>query len=307
VAHHNSFKKIIEHLTKDEEDKKVERLSNLGHLFNLFTDIGHRYSLLTVILEYALASEQTSAVEGQFDTIDHKLRELNASSFQKRKIYEIVLKHIRDWRSNYVYDFWVKYLSAYDENEPIPNDVKEEANSFILTVIKDLEIMRMDQLLASYVVKSFKNDKKFAKTYRLLEIFTCKGYKEYMDFHRKNEEYIANSGLKHDDLVTKIRLLTLMSLASSQHIILYSEVSKILEVDESDVEFIVVEAITSEILDARIDQLNRRIVVRHAESRVFGEEEWKRLDTKIQKWKDNMTNLLTVVQTAKGVNGGAST
>jgi len=99
----------------------------------------------------------------------------------------------------------------------------------------------------------------------------------------------------------------LNSLASAQHVILYSEVAKLLEVDESEVEFIVVEAITSDILDARLDQLNKRIVVRHAESRVFTSEEWGRLETKLQKWKDNMTHLLNVVQAAKGVNGGVST
>jgi len=111
--------------------------------------------------------------------------------------------------------------------------------------------------------------------------------------------------LIQSDLVSKIRLLTFTSLAASQNVISYSEVAQLLSIEESEVEPVVVEAITSDILDARLDQLNRRIVVRHAESRVFHETEWSRLDTKLQKWKENMTNLLKVIQTAKSA-GGAS-
>jgi len=169
--------------------------------------------------------------------------------------------------------------------------------------------MRTDNLLDSYVVQSLKHDKSFSKTYQLLEIFTCKGYQDYTEFRNDihNVQFMDDCGLKHEDLVTKIRLLTLASLAAAQHVIMYSEVAKLLAIDESEVEYIVVEAITSEILDARLDQLNRRIVVRHAESRAFDKESWERLDTKLQKWKDNMTQLLNVVQAAKGVNGGLST
>jgi len=237
---------------------------------------------------------------------------LNANTSQKRKIYEIVLKHIRDWNvydSTYVYDFWVKYFSAYDDKEAVSDDVKKEAHKIIVAVFKNPELMRTDNLLESYVVQSLESDKSFSKTFQLLEIFTCKGFKDYTEFRKEksNQSFMEDCGLKHDDLVTKIRLLTLTSLAASRQVILYSEVAKLLAMDESEVEFIVVEAITSEILDARLDQLNRRIVVRQAESRAFDKEAWQRLDTKLQKWKDNMTNLLKVVQAAKGVNGGLST
>jgi len=243
-------------------------------------------------------------VESQFETIDTRLKEWNATNLQKRKIYELVLKHLRDhqyWSSAFAYDYWVKYFSCYDEKEEVFQEVQKEARDLIVSLIKDPEIMRMDQLLETYVVKTLHG----TIEYQLLEIFTSKQYKQYKAFFNTNEKIIEQLGLKHDNLVNKIRLLTLNSLASSQHIIFYDDVAKLLEIDESDVEFFVVEAITSDILDARLDQLNRRIVVRHAESRVFHMEEWVRLDKKLQKWHANMHNLLKVVQSVKA--GGPST
>jgi len=207
----------------------------------------------------------------------------------------------------YIYDLWVRYFSAYDDKESVSPAVQEEAHNYILSVIKDSEIIRTDLLLESYVVKSLKSSA-YGKTYLLLEIFTTKGYKEFIDFQKKNAKFVEGLGLVQSDLVSKIRLLTFTSLAAAQNVISYSEVAKLLDIDELEVEPIVVDAITSDILDARLDQLNRRIVVRHAESRVFHEEEWARVGTKLQKWKENMTNLLKVIQTAKNAGkDGVST
>jgi len=178
------------------------------------------------------------------------------------------LKHVKDWRSVYVYDLWVKYFSAYDEGDPVSVEVQKEAHNYIVSVIKDSEIIRTDLLLESYAVRSLKMSQ-YKMTYILLEIFTTKGYKDFIDFQKKNSRFVEGLGLNQSDLVSKIRLLTFTSLAAAQNVISYSEVAQLLSIDESEVEPVVVDAITSDILDARLDQLNRRIVVRHAESRVF--------------------------------------
>jgi len=202
-----------------------------------------------------------------------------------------------------VYDFWVKYFSEYDEEEIVPAEIQKEAQTVIATIVKDPEILRTDLLLESYVVKSLKNINEYVTTYQLLDIFTNHGYQEFKDFQKSHGDLLKLLDLKEEDLVHKIRLLTLNAMASSQKTILYSDISKILEITESEVEFFVVEAITSDILDARIDQLNKRIIVRHAESRTFGEAQWVQLDTFLDKWKVNMSNLLTVIQSAKSANG----
>jgi len=296
--------KSIEFLTKEKRSKKVERLSTLSHMFNLFPDPNLRHMIFVAILEYSLETEQTAAVEGQFDTIDARLKELNLNNPQKRKIFELILKHTREWRSSFAYDFWVKLFSTYDPEETVLEETKNEAQSAIISLIRDSEMIRTDLLFETHVVKSLKNNYHFEKVYRLLEIFTEFGFKEFKTFSIENSEFLEKHGLNHSDLVSKIRMLTLLSLASTKDEFTYKEVASLLDINESEVEHLIVEAVISDVLDARIDQLQQRIVVRRAESRVLRENEWERLDTKLDKWKENMTNLLKVVQHAKAITAG---
>eukprot|EP01123_Difflugia_compressa_P012064 TRINITY_DN5032_c1_g1_i1.p1 TRINITY_DN5032_c1_g1~~TRINITY_DN5032_c1_g1_i1.p1 ORF type:complete len:394 (-),score=47.15 TRINITY_DN5032_c1_g1_i1:168-1349(-) len=289
--------KMVERLTSNKTEKKKERLATLGNLYNLYTDLSNRYSILIAILEYSLESEQTSAVENLFETIDTRLKELNTTNAQKRRVYQLILKHIADWGSDSLYEFLVKYYSAYDPSEKIPEEVEKEVSSNVVIFLKDPEVMRTDRLFESYVLQKMSQ----TNIFKLLEIFTCKNYEDYINFCKSHAGYVESLGLKHEDLVTKIRLLTLISLASEEHLLPYSLVSKVLEIDESEVELFVIETINvTGMLDARMDQLNKNIIVRHAESRIFHKNDWEVLHTKLVKWKQNMNQLLNVINTAKG-------
>jgi translation initiation factor 3 subunit M len=296
--------KSIDFLTKEKRSKKVERLSTLSHMYNLFQDPNLRHMLFVAILEYSLETEQTAAVEGQFDTIETRLKELNLNNSQKRKIFELILKHMRDWRSSFAYDYWVKLFSTYDPDEPVSEETKSDAQSAILALIKDSEIIRTDLLFETHVVKSLQDHHQFGTVYQLLQIFTEFGYTEFVLFWKKNFGVLEKLGLNQSDLVNKIRMLTLLSLASTKDEFSFKEVANLLDIDESEVEQLVVEAVISDVIDARIDQLQQRVVVRRAESRILREEEWERLDKKLDKWKENMNNLLKVVQHAKGIAAG---
>jgi len=263
------------------------------------------FFIFVAILDYARESDQTAAVEGLFDTVDSRLTELNVNTQQKRHIYGLILKNVKDWQITYVYDYWVKYFSAFDVDEKIPQEILDEAYKAIIVILKDTEIIRTDQLLATPVVKELaqKNQKsaEIISCYKLLEIYTSSGYSEFKAFqsNKANAKFWKDSGINGDELKYKIRLLSLNSLAAANDSLTYTEVAKVLEIEESEVESFVIDATTSDLLDARIDQLNERILIRHASSRKFDKNQWQTLDNKLDKWKENMTNLLKVIQTSK--------
>eukprot|EP01124_Arcella_intermedia_P017408 TRINITY_DN24171_c0_g1_i1.p1 TRINITY_DN24171_c0_g1~~TRINITY_DN24171_c0_g1_i1.p1 ORF type:complete len:388 (-),score=100.35 TRINITY_DN24171_c0_g1_i1:85-1248(-) len=290
------LQKIIEHLTKNKETKKLERLSTLSHLYNFWTDSSMRYQLLVAILEYAQVSDQTSAVEVLFDGIDTRLKELSLNNQQKRKIYSVLLSHIQngDWASSYVLDIWVKYYSTFEANE-ITKEVTQEAKKTVIYFLKDQQKLSLDMLLETAVVKSLKNTTELA----LLEIVSDKQYNDYVAFYKKNAKAVDALGLNNNDLQNKMRLLTLTSLASSKSVITFDEVTKLLSIPPAEVEMFVVEAITSDFISARIDQVAKTIIVRHADARAFNKAEWVKLDAKIEKWAGNIQNLLKVVQSVK--------
>jgi len=111
---------------------------------------------------------------------------------------------------------------------------------------------------------------------------------------------LETAGINLDEITYKIRLLTLNSLAKKQSILTYDHIAKSLEISEADVELYVIDATSSGILEARIDQLNQTILIRYAPSRQFDKQQWQSLNEKLDKWKDNISHLLTVLRASKG-------
>jgi len=293
--------KAIEILKSDKSGHKKTRLVILHHMFNLNPTIRWQYTLFVAILEYSLESDQSYAVESLFESIEERLKSWAIPAEKKRTVYDLILKHIGSTDSTSCYEFNVKYLSTYDNEQSISTETKERIKSIIISLIKDPEILRTDTLLDLNVVKRLKNDKTYDPVYNLLEIFTCQGYKEYLNFKNeaKNHDLLSSFELDNEKVVSKIRLLALTSLASSKDYIPYHEAAQVMGIDEAEVEFMVVEAIVMGVLDARLDQLEHLIIIRQAESRYFKLEQWEQIETKIDKCKENLASLLTVIQNAK--------
>lgn len=57
-------------------------------------------------------------------------------------------------------------------------------------------------------------DGKHALIYQLLKIFLTQRLNAYMEFHSANSAVLENYGLVHDECVSKMRLITLIDLAS---------------------------------------------------------------------------------------------
>jgi len=103
----------------------------------------------------------------------------------------------------------------------------------------------------------------------------------------------------HEETLMKIRLLSLVSLAATKEAFSYSEAGEVTGVDKTEVEALVVEGITRGYLDARLDQLNSSVVVRHAEPRTYDQQHWQKLDNRLSKWKLNMVGVIDVIRNAK--------
>jgi len=121
-----------------------------------------------------------------------------------------------------------------------------------------------------------------------------------MALHQQDPLYFSETlGLVHEETLTKIRLLSLLSLGATKDVITYTEASQVTGVDKSDIEMLVVEGITRGIFDARLDQLQNTIIIRHAEPRTYELQHWQRLDKRMTKWKSNMSSVLEVIRDAK--------
>jgi len=157
------------------------------------------------------------------------------------------------------------------------------------------------------VVAQLKDDSAYENLYRLLEIFAKEGYSQYFQLVQQTPNFITELGLVPDNIVAKIRIISLLSVGSKQNKISYDEAAKLMGIDVSEVEMLVVEAITLGLLDARLDQLQKTIIVRHADPRIYEKEQWEQLANKLDKWKANITSLFDVIHNTKQLGIDAKT
>lgn len=107
------------------------------------------------------------------------------------------------------------------------------------------------------------------------------------------------AGLTHEECLRKQRVLALAGLASGREELSYAQVAQELGVEEGEVEAWVIEAVGAGVVDARLDQTRRVVLVNHVTLRTFTAEHWQQMSSRLALWKDNLVSLLEVVQQNK--------
>lgn len=70
------------------------------------------------------------------------------------------------------------------------------------------------------------------------------------------------SDLSHEKNLHKMKLLTLVDVVNKSHEITYDDVIERLGIADEDVENFVIDAIQRKLIRGRIDQINRKVIVR---------------------------------------------
>jgi translation initiation factor 3 subunit M len=114
-------------------------------------------------------------------------------------------------------------------------------------------------------------------------------------------------GLDADASSRYMRILSLCTLASGRNEIPYSQVSEVLELaSESDVETWVIDAVSTGLLQAKMDQLRRTVMVERSVVRRFDTEQWKALQGRLRLWKQSVDGVLSALTEGQTALAGAA-
>jgi len=182
----------------------------------------------------------------------------------------------------------------------------EKASNIALEAIK--EELASKNLSSIYALMNLKIVQSFAKSsianqsnaFQLLNIFANEDVKAYDSFFQEKKAFIKEFGLSHEELLRKIRILTLSSLGGSGETVSYETLRGALQVKDNDeVEIIIIDAVRAGRLDAKIDQENQQVFIERVSPRAFAQQTWKQLSTNVQKWTDDVARVLQMLQDAQ--------
>ena len=138
--------------------------------------------------------------------------------------------------------------------------------------------------------------------FELLELFSAQNFDDLDDFKEANGSFLSDNGLDEDLLDRKMRLLTLASLAataSNTRTLPYSQISKALQIPAADVEMWVIDCIRSGLVEGKLSQAKQEFLVHRSTYRVFGDNQWREVASRLETWKSSLVNVLAVIRSQK--------
>lgn len=116
-----------------------------------------------------------------------------------------------------------------------------------------------------------------------------------------DDKVFVKYNLDKDECATKLKLLSLCKYAPcTPESVSYEHVAQTLEVKVDEVEMWIVKAMTVNVVECRIDQLNKQIHFTRSLARgTFGMEQYQNMLSRLQSWKVSMNQALANVQDKK--------
>lgn len=253
--------------------------------------------LLSVVRLAASAALVGSIVETVLGGLDRFLTQWACGTSERREMYAACYDACAGaGMVARAFAFNVKRLELYNgAPEAEVAGVEAAAVAAIVDAVRLPELYRFDTLLELAAVRRLAGAGAGAdqgSLHQLLSIFVKDDLDVFEEFARGHAALLDKHGIEVGAAADKMRLLTFASLGIDAQELSYQAIATALHVEEAAVEEWVIRAISSGLVDAKINQLKSNVAVYRSTQRMFTREEWQPLSERINIWKVNVAELL---------------
>jgi len=292
-----STTRLCELFSKSSKQQPDLRLRLLMMLYNTFTNplFEFRYRIFKTIIDYSAKASLFDLVVPYLEHLDIWMEDWDQhlTVEDKRVLFLDISSYMRALGKRSDAFLQLKKYHHLFQGKPKAELEQKEVQEATLQLIKDAfqlpSVIQFDDILKLDTVKTFGNSKHKAKELvKLLAVFLSGDVSDLRTFHGKNTKLFDEYDICFQDAMSKIRLLTLATLVQGKSEISLPAVAQALDEEEENVEKWVVKALSENVIDGRIDQLNKKVLVKSAFQRKFEKEEWDFLDSKLDQWINNL-------------------
>ena len=195
-----------------------------------------------------------------------------------------------------------RFLLLLIESYP---DAMEAAKEAAVGAVRDPVTLFVQQrmMMSLPAIQSLKEN--HAALYGLLQVFQegkLADYQQYLQSNGGEDKVLKPFGLDSDSSMRNMRILSLCSLAAEYEEIPYTKIAETLQLpSDSEVESWVIAAMSSGLLQAKMDQLQHMVMIERCVVRRFDMEQWKGLQRRLEDWKQNVGSVLHGLKDAQAV------
>eukprot|EP00753_Platysulcus_tardus_P013194 PLAT3638.5.p2 GENE.PLAT3638.5~~PLAT3638.5.p2 ORF type:complete len:383 (+),score=218.35 PLAT3638.5:361-1509(+) len=290
---------VAEKLTAVTEKRAALRLNCLGMLYNGMVGLpAQQYGVIVHMAEYAAAAHLGRELLPYTAAVDASLVRWGSSVDEQRALFLALRSAFTGTVDSSALHYLVRYLSTYEAADAAALAAQAElASEAVVLALKHSILTAEDALLELAPVRALKEGE-YATLYKLLHIFSVERLPALTAFQAAHPDFFASIGLDDADALRKMRLLTLCSMAGEERELSYAAIAEALDIDVDAVESWVFDCIAADLLVAKMDQLNSRLIVTRATQRVFALDHWKQLQTQLHAWKDSVGAMLERIRSS---------
>jgi len=290
---HNAVAQFVSVVSASVDDKPQFRLQLLNHAFNAVPPIA-RCRVFKAILEYSFAIKSDAVLQTDVERLSKTWNRIEV-----RDVYKLLRDGERAKnRLSEAHEWTQKYFRLFtDASDPALASLTDEGVRGIVDAINLPGLYSFDTLHDLLPIQRLESER--PAVWRLLQVFVSGTLEDFRAFSPNDLEQFRNAGLNEAFAVSKLRSLTLATLGSQGQQVAYAALAKALQVDETEVENFVINAIADGTIDARIDQLRRSITVSRGVQRQFSRAQWVELGEKLESWRSNIKLLMQALDSVK--------
>merc|ERR1719333_1787211 len=205
------------------------------------------------------------------------------STEQHQKLYRLLHEVLlASGRSEEAGQVMVELLGTFTTENA--SQAKEEAGRCVVASLADPNTFLFDHLLSLKPVKCLQGE----LIHDLLNIFVSEKLEVYIKFYEKNKSFVDGLGLKHEDNLRKMKLLSFMQLAENRSEITFEEIQSSIQIGEEEVEEFLMDVIMTKLVRAKLAQDSGVVYVSSTMHRTFGPGEWQQLHQLLSSWRNNI-------------------
>ncbi|GAB2279906.1 hypothetical protein Dimus_014541 [Dionaea muscipula] len=301
-------KLITGSITQKPTEKPALRLKILFNLYNLLEDAYSKFYVYMKALQLALSGNVTEHVIPSFKKIDTFLKEWNIGVQDQRELFYSIFNILKENKSSGKdsLSFLTKYLASFSGDDAhVLAEAKDNAVLAVMEFVKAPDMFQCD-LLDLPAVQQLEKDAQHSVAFELLRIFLSDRLDTYLDFHANHTTALESYGLVHEDCIAKMRMMSLVYLAASgSGQIPYALIKESLQINDDEVEYWIIKAISAKLLDCKMNQMNQLVNVKCYTQRTFGPKQWENIRTKLATWRVNISNVISTIQANKAAEDAA--
>lgn len=300
------FNRICQNLSKpitsSPSNGPALSLAVLSTVFNVIPpNSDSRRHVLLAILQIVRSSSNFEAIRSQLKNLDSWLVQWEADDEEQRELYLTISEAAQSaGEEDQAYEYLVRALRTVPSDQTSSEEIRKHSVQALRAALtrpshfdfQDLTVLDSIQALR-------KSDPIY---FELLEIFTSGELDDYNDFKDDHEGWIDQEDLDGAALNRKMRLLTLASLAAQNHqtrTLPYGHIAKALQIPSEEVEMWVIDVIRAGLVEGKLSQLNQVFLIHRCTYRVFGDNQWREVASRLDLWKRSLTGVRDVIRREK--------